>query len=464
MTYTILFIVALICVSGFIAYSGDVLGRKMGKKRLTLFNLRPRYTAIVVTTITGMLISTFALVTLVSVNSQFRKVLLNFEQILQQNKQLTQSNYRLIMRGKELKIQVAKKKRELADALDDAKLAKKQRDKAVSVVARLRLEIAARQSELTELRKRQNVAESELRQRESELRLTLTKLEAAEKRVAVAQSNLSDVQKKLDVAKANLERTQGLLEDAKNAFAEQTNAADVAADFALKLRMSELAFRQGDELTRGIIDPQQSDFELRRDLYALLEKASKKALDAGAKNGDNGRAVSVMYWQVASKTRALVIHDEYQCVDMAVKKIATSNDAVMVQVVCGMNTLPDAQVPVELRLYVDDLIYKKGDKVAEAKIDGRQSEGHILLALSDFLQVDVAKAAMRAGVVPVTGQDPRVAMGKNRQAQTDELLGIVSKIKSMDTSAIVTVYASDDVLTSDSLNMDNVRFSVAKAD
>lgn len=464
MTYTILCVVALICLSGFIAYFGDVLGRRMGKKRLTLFHMRPRHTAIVVTTITGMLISTFALITLVSVNSQFRKVLLRGEQILLQNKQLMLSNQDLIKRGKELRIQVAKKKQELTDALDDAKLAKKQRDKAVAVVVGLRQEIALRQKELTDLRKRQSIAEAELRQRESELKLTIARLETAEKQVAVAQSNLSDVEKKLDVAKARLETTQAQLKEAESTLATQTNAADAALDFAIKLRINEITFRQGDELSRSIIKPEQSDFELRRDLYALLEKASKKAVEGGAKVGDNGRAVSVMYWQMAGKDRALVIHDEYQCVDMAVKKIATSGADVMVQVVCGMNTLPDAQVPVELRLYVDELVFKKGDKIASTKVDGRQSEGNILLALSDFLQTDAAKDAKRAGVVPVTGQDPRNALGANRQAQADELLRIVSKIKSMDATAEVSVYASDDILTADSLNMENIRFSVAKVE
>jgi len=47
----------LVILSGVIAYIGDILGKKIGKKRLTLFNLRPRQTAAVVTIATGILIT-----------------------------------------------------------------------------------------------------------------------------------------------------------------------------------------------------------------------------------------------------------------------------------------------------------------------------------------------------------------------------------------------------------------------
>ncbi len=58
----------LIIVSGAVAYVGNIVGRATGRRRLTIFGLRPRYTAQIVTTITGMLIAitTFATVLLVS--------------------------------------------------------------------------------------------------------------------------------------------------------------------------------------------------------------------------------------------------------------------------------------------------------------------------------------------------------------------------------------------------------------
>lgn len=58
----------LIVISGAVAYVGNLVGRATGRRRLTIFGLRPRYTAQIVTTITGMLIAiiTFGTVLLVS--------------------------------------------------------------------------------------------------------------------------------------------------------------------------------------------------------------------------------------------------------------------------------------------------------------------------------------------------------------------------------------------------------------
>lgn len=61
-------ILVLIIISGAVAYVGNLVGRATGRRRLTIFGLRPRHTAQIVTVITGMLIAilTFATVLLLS--------------------------------------------------------------------------------------------------------------------------------------------------------------------------------------------------------------------------------------------------------------------------------------------------------------------------------------------------------------------------------------------------------------
>lgn len=51
---TVLFIVAL---AGAIAYVGDRVGHQVGRKRLTIFNIRPRYTSTIIAVATGMIIA-----------------------------------------------------------------------------------------------------------------------------------------------------------------------------------------------------------------------------------------------------------------------------------------------------------------------------------------------------------------------------------------------------------------------
>jgi uncharacterized protein (DUF3084 family) len=51
------FIVGFVLVAGLVAYIGDRVGHQVGRRRLTLFGLRPKYTSTIVAVATGMLIA-----------------------------------------------------------------------------------------------------------------------------------------------------------------------------------------------------------------------------------------------------------------------------------------------------------------------------------------------------------------------------------------------------------------------
>ena len=56
--YGVVLIVVLVITGGVIAFIGDRVGTKVGKKKLSLFGLRPRHTSVIVTIITGICITT----------------------------------------------------------------------------------------------------------------------------------------------------------------------------------------------------------------------------------------------------------------------------------------------------------------------------------------------------------------------------------------------------------------------
>lgn len=72
-------ILLLIFVSGIIAYVGDYIGRSIGRKRLRLLKLRPRYTAIVFTVVTGGLIAVTTLAIILSFSQNARVALFGLE-------------------------------------------------------------------------------------------------------------------------------------------------------------------------------------------------------------------------------------------------------------------------------------------------------------------------------------------------------------------------------------------------
>ena len=76
-----LLILALLVLGGVLSTLGDRLGSKVGKARLSLFNLRPRKTAVVITALTGSLISAISLGLMLLVSNRLRVGLFQLDQI-----------------------------------------------------------------------------------------------------------------------------------------------------------------------------------------------------------------------------------------------------------------------------------------------------------------------------------------------------------------------------------------------
>jgi uncharacterized protein (DUF3084 family) len=76
-----LLILALLVLGGVLATLGDRLGSKVGKARLSLFNLRPRRTAVLITVLTGSLISAVSLGLMLLVSERLRTGLFELDRL-----------------------------------------------------------------------------------------------------------------------------------------------------------------------------------------------------------------------------------------------------------------------------------------------------------------------------------------------------------------------------------------------
>jgi uncharacterized protein (DUF3084 family) len=81
MTTGYILILAILILGGFIATLGDRIGTRVGKARLSLFKLRPKNTAVLVTILTGTLISASTLAILFTADEGLRKGVFELEDI-----------------------------------------------------------------------------------------------------------------------------------------------------------------------------------------------------------------------------------------------------------------------------------------------------------------------------------------------------------------------------------------------
>ena len=99
----ILIIIAI--MGGLIAYMGDKLGTKVGKRRMSLFGLRPKHTSIIVTIVTGLLVAAATVGVLTITSDSVRTALFGMDKLKAEMADLSSA---VEAKNKELQEQQAK--------------------------------------------------------------------------------------------------------------------------------------------------------------------------------------------------------------------------------------------------------------------------------------------------------------------------------------------------------------------
>lgn len=82
-------------VSGGIAYLGNQLGRHVGRKKMSIFGMRPRHTSIFVTTVTGVMIALGTLTVAALLAKDVRQLLAGTEELERRQRELSEQVSRL---------------------------------------------------------------------------------------------------------------------------------------------------------------------------------------------------------------------------------------------------------------------------------------------------------------------------------------------------------------------------------
>ncbi|MBO8153613.1 DUF3084 domain-containing protein [Thermovirga sp.] len=82
-------IIILLAVSCIVAFIGDVVGMRVGKKRISIFGLRPKYTSSIITVLSGLLIMLFTLGVLLTTSQTVRTAILSMKIVQRQITDLT---------------------------------------------------------------------------------------------------------------------------------------------------------------------------------------------------------------------------------------------------------------------------------------------------------------------------------------------------------------------------------------
>lgn len=200
MTTGLVLIAAILLLGGVIATVGDRIGMRVGKSRLSLFKLRPRQTATLITILTGIIISAATFGVLFAVSDQLRTGVFELEQIQEDLD-------------------------EARTGLEEAQAERQRIETELSTAIRQRLQ-ARRQlrdlnRSLAQVTRQKQQGERQLRQNQAQLQATQQALMETEVRFRQAQQSLQQVSQQVGQLRGEIDQLQ---QDRETAIAERDRA------------------------------------------------------------------------------------------------------------------------------------------------------------------------------------------------------------------------------------------------
>lgn len=337
----------LIMMGGIIAFLGDKIGSKVGKKRLTLFGLRPKYTSIIVTIISGILISFLTIAALAVVNENVRVALFGLSQLQEQMATLNQE------------IQVKNKE------LDEGKKQLQERNREY-------LDMTVRSEKITK------------------------ELERVESRRAYIEEELSIVQKAYDEARQGIETSAEEIKELEKTKEElsgnisklnkekETLIGNIAA-----IREGTVVFRAGQLLTDAVVDENMNKEQTEQVLGSILNDINNLLKDR---------------MNVKDK-EAYLVRIPKVSFDSAVEKVSGAKNKKLVRVVAAGNLILGEPAIVEFDVFDNNLIFLKDEIIMKAEMINygnlKRPDAQVLHLLNDL-----NRYAKEKGVLPdpITGK------------------------------------------------------------
>lgn len=338
-------ILVLALMGGLIAYLGDKLGSKIGKKRLRLFGLRPHDTSVVMTIASGILVAALTMTVLTISSKEVRTALFGMKQIRAELASLTASRDKANAELSAQSAQIKELDTKIAEATAAADEARRQKAQAEA-------QMAQAQQDLSEMQEQYNEASE--------------RLKTAEQQVAQAEAARDQLQQDVkDLEDATKRLRQGLV----------------------AIREGNVAFRSGEILYSGVLKGGDGP------------EATKLALEKFL-----GEANTQVAGRIGVQPETQVIWLSREAVDSAASTLSQHKGNMYVRLCAAGNILSGEMVVSRLEMVGDKVVYPEGTLILTQAITVKPYSSEADLALIAFLK-DVNRTAQADGVIPnpITG-------------------------------------------------------------
>lgn len=372
-------ITVVIIFGGLLALLGDRVGMKVGKKRLSLFGMRPKYTSMVITVLTGFFIAGLTLIILSFISDYVHTAIFRLKAI-QEELTVTTNQVRSLTE------QYNQKEEEY----------KSLTIKQLQLLRDLETVVAERRNKEEQLMK----IEEEYRSARMNLDTTTKELALAQKR----SQNLAKINEDLQnqITNLNLQEVR-LTQQIQNLEGWLKSLEDRHQTIIGK----PIIFYVGEILVAKVVDPiKAADKTFERIIEPLLNESNQIALKRGAKiPGKSDYALRISPQRIAEVN----------------KLISELKNLAVLRIVVEKNSVANEPLTVTLEVYPNQRIFTRGETISETSVLSSASESDLRDQLLSLLIVAINRA-IEKGII-TDGQNLRNVIS------ISEIANIINEIK-----------------------------------
>ncbi|MDJ0657974.1 MAG: DUF3084 domain-containing protein [Crocosphaera sp.] len=422
MTSAYILIASILILGGLIAALGDRLGSKVGKKRLTIGNLRPKQTAVVVTVFTGTLIAALTFGILLAFSKSLREGLFQLDEI-QKQLRIAKADLEEVGNDKEAIEKELKQTKEeqqtvekkLQSTNENFSQAKEQLKSVSSQAVQLKADIQTLLNERKELRQNKIELDEEIKQLKQEISKRDEELTKGKAQIAEQTRVLNERQKRLQ----SLEKQQSTLQaeiDRRDAEIGKLDQAINEKDQALKEREFQLQQleRESSYLQRqvAILEQYYQTYqELRERKIAIVRgqvlsigavrivvaKAGTEVVDELLRKANRTAIELVGKEDIKSDKRVVKITQGQ--VQQLVEKLQDGREYVVRIIAAGNYVQGEKEVRVFADIALNQKIFSEGETIAIISMDSLDLTDEIIQERLDLLLSATQFRARRSGVL-----------------------------------------------------------------
>mgnify|MGYP001171289990 CR=1 FL=1 len=334
------FVLLLVLLSGIIAYIGDYVGRKIGKKRISLFGIRPKHTSIIVTIISGILILSVTLITLFAFSEYARKSFFGLQSIISE---------------------LEDRKVELQESTEKYK----EQEIRLRTEAENALEAYEQSSE-------------KLKEKQAELDEILGKINLK----SIELSEIHDSNQKLEKEYKKIEKeTKELREKKKQLERDIEEGIERLSEVSVETLYGEILYYKDQLLARVIVSPDIKEDELKYRLTVMINAIVSESVERGA---------------IVDKDAEMIFEGQFE--DL-IDVLRNSDNDVIVDALAANNVFKGQQMYIKLRPTINRIVFRQGDIIQQQTFPQGLSLKRVEEMLSEMLYM-VSFIARNEGIMP----------------------------------------------------------------